>query len=359
MTRIKLKHIHSYTDRQGRARHYLRIPGQKGVALPGLPGSPEFMAAYSAAVARADFGGKIAKQATGARPFAKLIDDFLRSPRVTSKSQGTQLAYSKALSPLAAKYGDYPAQLEAVAARKIIDKIAADHPAMANLTISALKLLMGFAVETGRARFNPVVGFKRFDTGEHHTWTDEELAQFEKRWPIGTRERLAYETLACTGQRVSDAVRIRRAEVLAGTIALKQKKTGAEVTIPVARRLLLAAKAAPANGVYLLTNRNGQPISGHALGQFMASAIEAAGLPDRCVAHGLRKALLRRLAENGASTRQIMSVSGHKTLREVERYTEAAERKVMAAAALSTLEFANAPAISEKCRNLPSKIKRL
>lgn len=48
-----------------------------------------------------------------------------------------------------------------------------------------------------------------------------------------------------------------------------------------------------------------------------------AGLPTTCVPHGLRKAMCRRLAQKGASAHLIKAVSGHKTLKEVVRYTEA------------------------------------
>jgi len=53
----------------------------------------------------------------------------------------------------------------------------------------------------------------------------------------------------------------------------------------------------------------------------MAKAAKKAGLPAECKAHGLRKTLLRRLAEAGRSTKQIAAMSGHKSLKEIERYT--------------------------------------
>jgi hypothetical protein len=52
----------------------------------------------------------------------------------------------------------------------------------------------------------------------------------------------------------------------------------------------------------------------------------------------LRKARIRRLAERGAITKEIASVSGHKTLKEVERYTEAADQARLARAAMAREE---------------------
>jgi len=58
MARIKLKFVHGYIDRHGRPRYYFRRTGFKLVPLPGLPWSPEFLAAYEAALTgqRVDVG---------------------------------------------------------------------------------------------------------------------------------------------------------------------------------------------------------------------------------------------------------------------------------------------------------------
>ena len=69
----------------------------------------------------------------------------------------------------------------------------------------------------------------------------------------------------------------------------------------------------------------------------MAEKIDAAGLPERCVTHGLRKAAARRLAEAGCSPNEIAAITGHATLAEVARYTRAAEQRRLAEAAMERL----------------------
>ena len=54
-----------------------------------------------------------------------------------------------------------------------------------------------------------------------------------------------------------------------------------------------------------------------------------------CSAHGLRKAAARRLAEAGCSTHEIAAITGHASLKEVARYTEAADRKRLAQSAMA------------------------
>src|SRR5260370_7145341 len=51
MTTFRLPYIHEYRDRHGKLRRYFKRKRGKGIPLPGLPGSDEFMAAYRAAEA--------------------------------------------------------------------------------------------------------------------------------------------------------------------------------------------------------------------------------------------------------------------------------------------------------------------
>jgi integrase len=97
-------------------------------------------------------------------------------------------------------------------------------------------------------------------------------------------------------------------------------------------------KACPTKGLTLFGQANGRPISGAGLSSVIERARRVAGLPAKCVPHGLRKARIRRLAERGAITKEIASVSGHKTLKEVERYTEAADQARLARAAMAREE---------------------
>jgi integrase len=108
--------------------------------------------------------------------------------------------------------------------------------------------------------------------------------------------------------------------------------------IPLDSNLIRSMKACPTKGLTLFGQANGRPISGAGLSSVIERARRAAGLPAKCVPHGLRKARIRRLAERGAITKEIASVSGHKTLKEVERYTEAADQARLARAAMAREE---------------------
>jgi hypothetical protein len=115
----------------------------------------------------------------------------------------------------------------------------------------------------------------------------------------------------------------------------------------------------------MLTTRTGAEFSDKGFSNFMADKIAQAGLPDRCVTHGLRKAAARRLAEAGCNVHDIASITGHRTLKEIERYTRAAEQRKLAVAAMARLgarplaQFPNRPEGLGKLPIIISKNKGL
>jgi site-specific recombinase XerD len=57
-----------------------------------------------------------------------------------------------------------------------------------------------------------------------------------------------------------------------------------------------------------------------------------------CSAHGLRKATPTQMAEHGATAHELMAITGHQSLDEVERYTRAAQRRKLADSAMAKLK---------------------
>jgi len=334
MTLLRLKYLKVYCDRHGTVRRYFHRRGQKDLPLKGEPGTTEFMLAYQAA-----FGATApVVDQTKAGTFARLIADYCRSSAFANLKPSSQKLYKLVLDRITERHGHRLVRdARRSDARKMVEEIGAAKPAMANITRAVLRLLMQYAVETELRLDNPVTGLKAYRTGTRHTWTDDELAQFERRWPLGTRERLAFALLLYTGQRAGDIVKMRRSDMYDGLIRVIQQKTGAELSIPIHPALLAAIKAAPAKGVTLIGDANGRPIQRGTLTLFMRKAVELAGLPSRCVPHGLRKAIMRRLAESGSSAKEIAAISGHRTLKEIERYTAAADQVRLSKGAMAKL----------------------
>src|SRR6185312_12133166 len=292
----------------------------------------EFMTAYAALLAEKP---QLAKTPLVADSLSRLIVDFYGDRMFLDRKPSTRQLYRYALEPIAKAHGHRSyLLLTADKAEKIIAEIGAKRPGMANLTRAVLRRVFHFAVKTRRRKDNPMLGIAPFKVGEHHTWTDAELKKFEDRWRLGTRERLAYALLLYTGQRVGDVARMSRADVSEGLIHIMQQKTEVELWVPVHPELQRAMSSYRAMGLTLIGDAAGRPLKRAALSALMRRSIKKAELPSCCVSHGLRKAAMRRLAESGATANQIAAISGHKTLKEVERYTKAADQKKLARAAM-------------------------
>ena len=69
----------------------------------------------------------------------------------------------------------------------------------------------------------------------------------------------------------------------------------------------------------------------------MVKAREKAGLPQRCVPHGLRKVAAKNLAEIGATEYQLMAVMGWTNPAQAKVYIEKTNRGKMASAAIHKL----------------------
>jgi enterobacteria phage integrase len=340
MTRIKLRYVNEFVDQDGKVRRYFRRPGRRAIPLPGLAGSIEFMAAYQAALAvvsppppspRHIITGSLAAAAAG----------YFRSSEFANLSPSSQRSYRAAIKPILGAHGHRLVRdLTKVAARHVIEEIGATRPGMANLTRSVLSKIITYAIETGLRADNPFSGLKPYRLGTYHTWTDAEIAQFERRWPLGTRERLAFALLLYTGQRGGDVVKMVRSDIVDGRIRVAQDKvrkgTTNELMIPIHPALARALQAGPVVGMtHIITDARGKPL--RAITELIEAAVKRAGLPARCVAHGLRKAALRRLAEHGSTTKEIAAVSGHRSLAEIERYTARADQAGLAKAAIGKL----------------------
>lgn len=214
----------------------------------------------------------------------------------------------------------------------------ADRPGQRLAILKMLRVLIRHAIAIGWINHDPSFGIKRPKTHEIRAWTEEEIAQFEARWPIVSKQRLAFALMLYTGQRRSDVHRMTWADVNGDAIRVLQQKTGAKLTVPLHRELRAALADAARDHVTIINTAFGKPFTVDGFSAFMRDAIESAGLPLACQPHGLRKAAGRRLAEAGCTARQIMAILGHKTLSEAERYTRDADQAHLATAAIMKLE---------------------
>ena len=140
-------------------------------------------------------------------------------------------------------------------------------------------------------------------------------------------------------QRRSDIVKLGPQHVQNGILSLRQQKTGADVDIPILPELRAAIDAMPKGGhLAFLATEDGKPFTAAGFSYWFGEMCKQAGVPKNLSAHGLRKAGATRLAENGCTDHEIMAWGGWKTLKEVQRYTQAVNRKWLALQAADKLK---------------------
>ena len=331
MAGIRLKYVHQWIDKRDEAakpRYYFRRKGWPRTPLPGLPGSPDFMRAYEAAL-----GGQslqIGASRTKPGSIDALATAFYRSAGWLVLAPQTRAVDRLIIEKFRKSHGDKPV---ALLARQHVNALIAEKvetPFAANHWLRMIKALMAFAVTEGWRKDDPTAGIKRIriKSDGYHSWTEAEIEKFEKHHAVGSKARLALALLVYTAQRRSDMVLMGRPRD--GVIQIRQQKTGANLMIPLHPELRRIIKATPSGHLALLVTAYGQPFTAKGFGKWFRERCDEAGLPKHCSAHGLRKAAARRLAEAGCSANVIASITGHKSLNEVARYTKAADQVRMA-----------------------------
>jgi integrase len=339
---IRLQYAKSYVDRHGKARHYLRKPGSKPVKLPGLVGSPEFMAAYGEAISITSTRTEIAATRTRAGSINAVIVGYLSSAQYAGLAPASQRKYRRILEGLRRQHGDLGiATLERRHVVKMLDDKAAT-PSAARDFLKCLRLLVQHAIKLGIRDDDPTAGIRvKMPKSEgFRTWTEDDIAAFSAAYPVGTKPRLALELLLGTALRASDVVRVGRGNVRDGSICniIQQKTKGALPPIPISAALAAAINAAaPDEHVVFLVNEHGRSFTAHGFGKWFTTQCERVGLKGLSP-HGLRKAACRRLAEAGCSANEIAAISGHVGLNEVARYTRQADQARMVRNAIARTE---------------------
>src|SRR5262249_42508184 len=140
---------------------------------------------------------------------AALIDSYIRSPTYVGLRATTKAGYATTIRVLREVHGHRT--LIGLTRERIIVGILqpyAERPGAALAVIKILRVLIRHAIDIGWLKHDPSVGIKRPKSKEIRSWTDSEIENFEERWPVGTKERLAFALLLYTGQRRSDVHRM-------------------------------------------------------------------------------------------------------------------------------------------------------
>ena len=184
-------------------------------------------------------------------------------------------------------------------------------PTQARHFIDTMRSVFEWAAEAQLIKADPTAGVKypkQPKTDGFTAWTEDHVAAYESRWPIGTRERVWLGVLLWTGLRRGDAVLVGRQHVRNNEISIETEKTGMKVTVPIAPELDAILQAGPCGDLHFIVGVNGQPMKKESFGNTFREACRAAGVPGS--AHGLRKLAAIRLALAGATIPQLNAIFG-------------------------------------------------
>jgi integrase len=141
-------------------------------------------------------------------------------------------------------------------------------------------------------------------------------SQDASRWSLGTRQRVWYEVLDCTGLRRGDAVRVGRPHVKNGRGMIRAQKNGETAYFVVSDRLEAALDAGPIGDVTWIVGESGRPFSKESFGNLFRDACRDAKVPGS--AHGLRKTRATIEAENGTSGAKLDALFGWRVEEPIE-----------------------------------------
>lgn len=353
---ITLAYVIPDKDRHGNVRYYFRRPGQPKIRIPGEPGSQAFVEQYyllrDGEAPRAKSPRKLQLSSSGT--LRRLCEGYYVSTEFKQLGNSTARVRRLILEGICQSKnakgkvrGDLPyALIQERHIREIRDE-KANLPEAANARLKALRQLFAWAKISSAIATNPALEVKRLSSASegYHTWSDEEVAQFEARHPVGTKARLAFALLRYTGVRRSDVVKLgkgmERDGVLHFTVTKGSQRKGKagpkRLALPILAPLRAVLDAAAGEHPTYLVSASGKPYTAESFGNKFREWCDQAGL-RHCSAHGIRKFDATAAAENGATAHQLMAMFGWDSIKQAEHYTRKASQTKLASGAMHFLE---------------------
>jgi integrase len=336
MPRPRPPHLHLEITRHGKKAWYVRVGRGRRVRIRAEYGTPQFDAEYRAALA----GTPTRKAAPSCRSLQWLITRYRETAEWAALSAATRRQRDNIFTGVIETAGHEPYAEITTATILAGKERRAATPAQARNFLDAMRGPFRWALKAGLVKVDPTAGVhnpprKRSDG--FMPWTEDHIAAYEQRWPIGTHQRVWLDVLANTGLRRGDAVRLGRQHVRDGVASIKTEKSGftLEVNLPILPVLAVTLEAGPCGDLSFICGVRGEPLTKESFGNQFREACKAAGVPGS--AHGVRKIAAARAAENGATEAELMAIFGWTDPKMAAHYTRSANRKKLALEAMRRL----------------------
>lgn len=315
--------------RRGRWFHTYRRGGvERSLGVHGLhPTDPKVIAAWAAEHARWE-NAPPDTETPSVGTFAWALDMYLSgNDKWKMYAEGTRKSRLAIYNRYRRAQGNRP--LSSISSQDIEQGLYSKGGHGAVNEAKALRPVFEHLRRLGFIKKNPMAGIEldKPESGGFLMASADDIEAFQNYWPIGTRPRLIHDLAVLTGAARADLAELSRKNIQGNLLKYTRKKTKVEAAVPLTDELKAVISRTPDIApAFILTGR-GRPYSAESLGNEFGDRAAEAGVPFRL--HGLRKAFCSYWAEQGASTHQIASMAGHTSLKEVERYTRAADRSRM------------------------------
>jgi integrase len=327
MPRPRPPYLRREVTRWGTVVWYVRIGEGPRIRIRAAFGTPAFDAEYRAAL---DGTHRPVKGPPSVGTIAWLIGRYQDGKAWAALAPASQEQRQLVFAHIIKKYGHRPfTEIDKASLVRARDCRTASQ---GRKFLDAMRGVFRWAVIAELAKLDPTVGVDNPPspkTDGFIVWSEEDVAAYEKRWPIGTRQRVWLDVLIYTGLRRGDAVRLGRQHFRNGVGTIKTEKTGTEVTLTILPVLARTLEAGPCGDLTFIAGEHGRPLVKKAFGNAFRKACREAGLLRRS-AHGLRKIAATRDANEGATVAQLEAIFGWSGGAMASRYTRAADRRRLA-----------------------------
>ena len=360
MPRSRPPHLHRETNRHGKTVWFYRVGKGPRTRIRSDFGTSAFRIEFEAAKS----GATITTKATLITSLAWLIARYRETGIWLELSPATRKQRENIFLHVVQTAGRtaYTTITQATIAAGRERRAAT--PSQARNFLDAMRGLFRWAKSAGHIKIDPTADVKNPKRKKGHgfeVWTEDDVDAYERRWPIGTKERVWFDLLCYVGGRRGDAVRLGRQHVRDGVATFRTEKSRGHVTvtIPILAPLARTLEAGPCGDLTFIVGSRGQPMTKESFGNAFSEAARAAGV--RKSAHGVRKIAATRAANNGASVAQLNSIFGWTGSAMASLYTQSADRRRLgleAAHMLENVERTSIPAPSTPVRAPGRKSKQ-
>ncbi len=308
--RVRLRGVNSkrkkLADGSYKTYHYA---WKGGPPLRGEPGTPEFIASYNEAAAQ--------KKAPPKGMLLSLLFRFQESAEFQfGISPRTRRDYINQIKRVERDFGDFPIKaLDDPRSTSIFlewrDKLAQTSLRQADYAYGTLARILSWALKRRLIATNPCANGGKLYQGTRvdKIWTDEDVTRFMRVAPPYLK--LAISLAIYTGQRQGDLLKLPWSAYDGTIIKIRQRKTGAYVSIPVAHPLKTSLDTAPRRCPIILTSSEDKPWSESGFQGAWGKATMRAGIRGLTF-HDLRGTAVVTLARAGCNEVEIYSITGHK-----------------------------------------------